>query len=68
MLIRKGHVEDSEAICALFEQVDAFHAAGRPDMFRPPSSALQTPAFIQALLANPANTLFVAERDAPSLD
>jgi diamine N-acetyltransferase len=63
VLIREASVEECEAICALFEQVDAFHAAARPEMFRPPQRPVRTPEFIQKLLTSTTDTLFVAPRD-----
>ena len=63
MLIRKAHAGDCGAICALFQQVDALHVAGRPEMFQTPAQPFRTPESIQALLIRPSDALFVAVLD-----
>jgi diamine N-acetyltransferase len=63
VLIREASIDDAAAICALLEQVDAFHAVARPELYRAPQPALRTAAFIQTLLTNPTHTLFIAQRE-----
>src|SRR5262249_7097282 len=67
MLIRNARIEESEQLCTLLEDVDAFHASARPDVYRQPQPALRTTAFIESGLANPEQALFVAERDSQIL-
>jgi ribosomal protein S18 acetylase RimI-like enzyme len=60
MLIREAHDHDCAAIRTLFAQVDALHAAARPEMFRPADPTDRTDTFIRGLLASQTNTLWVA--------
>lgn len=60
MTIRPAHPAGHEALCALFQELDEVHHRVRPDIFRPPTGAPRTQAFLEATIAGPQSTILVA--------
>ena len=58
--IRLAREEDLERVCALNEQVQALHVAGKPEVFRPGDPEVRT-AFMRAVLHDPEQVIAVAE-------
>ena len=58
--IRMASMRDYDELCGLFDELDAFHRAARPEMFQefdgPPRSREQ----VARLLADPESTILVA--------
>ncbi|MBM3644768.1 MAG: GNAT family N-acetyltransferase [Alphaproteobacteria bacterium] len=59
--IRAGRVDEEEALCALFGELDAFHAASRPELFRSFDGPARSRAQIETWIAGPDSTILVAE-------
>ena len=78
--IRKATAEDYNALCELFDAVDALHRANLPHLFQKPNGPAREPAYYGGLIADENVGLFVAEtgeklvgfvhaviRDAPAI-
>jgi GNAT superfamily N-acetyltransferase len=57
-------LRDYQALCALFEELDQFHRAARPDFFRRFDGPARTWEQVGQWLAGPASTILVAEDEA----
>ncbi len=53
--------EDYEAVCALFAEGDAFHAAARPDVIRAPEGPARSRKVIRHLPTSQDDLLLVAQ-------
>jgi len=58
--VRPMGEEDYEAVCALFAEGDAFHAAARPDIIRVPEEPARSHEVISHLLSSQDDLLLVA--------
>jgi diamine N-acetyltransferase len=63
MIIRKAVPWDYDALCALFDQVDALHRDKLPGMFQKPEGPVRDKKHIEALMANEDVALYIAEAD-----
>jgi len=61
-MIRPARAEDYEPVCALFAEVDAFHAAARPDVIRVPEAPVRSREFMGHVLSSRDDLLLVAEQ------
>ncbi len=59
--IRRATAEDYEALCRLFDEVDALHRDHLPELFRKPDGPVREPAYFLGLVADESVGLFVAE-------
>jgi ribosomal protein S18 acetylase RimI-like enzyme len=59
VVIRAARREDWAAIAAIFREGDALHHAGAPEVFGPPLEPARPPAFVEAILADPAQAMLV---------
>lgn len=59
--IRAARLEDYEALCALFDELDAFHRLARPDFFRPFDGPPRTREQVERWSGGPDSTILVAE-------
>jgi ribosomal protein S18 acetylase RimI-like enzyme len=55
--------QDCEALCTLFNEVDAFHRDRLSHLFKAPDGPAREHAYFQALIADSANGLFIAKVD-----
>ena len=62
--VRPAGMGDYEALCALFDELDAFHRAARPEMFQPFAPPVRSREQVARWLAEAGSTLLVAESDA----
>ena len=62
--VRQATLSDYRALCALFEELDAFHCRTRPDFFRPFDGPARTWEQVGKWLAGPDSTVLVAEEGA----
>ncbi|MDP2375620.1 GNAT family N-acetyltransferase [Reyranella sp.] len=62
--VRQATLSDYRALCALFEELDAFHSRARPDFFRPFDGPARTWEQVGKWLADPDSTVLVAEEGA----
>ncbi len=60
--VRRATADDYAPLCELFAEVDAFHAAHLPHLFRTPPGPARDRAYFDELLADENTCLFVAER------
>jgi GNAT superfamily N-acetyltransferase len=63
MKIRPATASDYDQLCELFDEVDALHREARPDIFRKPDGPPRSSERVSSLIAGPASTILVAERD-----
>jgi len=63
-MIRPARAEDYEPVCALFAEVDAFHAAARPDVIRVPEAPVHSREFIGHIMSSHDDLLLVTACDA----
>ncbi len=61
--IRTATDADIGGLAALFAELDDFHRAHRPDLFRPVDGPAREHAHLAALVRGPLSTVFVADRD-----
>ena len=61
--VRLAKPTDHHAACRLYAEADALHARERPDRFRPTDRPARSRRLFDAHLADPDQTLFVAEVD-----
>jgi GNAT superfamily N-acetyltransferase len=59
--VRRAGMGDYEAMCALFDELDAFHRRGRPDMFRAFAPPARSREQVARWLAGAQSTVLVAE-------
>jgi GNAT superfamily N-acetyltransferase len=64
MRIRTASLDDYEAICALFDELDEFHRRARPEMFQSFAGPVRERERIARWLADADSTILVAEGDA----
>lgn len=62
--VRQAALSDYRALCALFEELDAFHSRARPDFFRPFDGPARTWEQVGKWLAGPDSNVLVAEDEA----
>lgn len=60
LTIRPATLADYAGLCALFAELDAYHRAHRPDMFRAAEGPARSEARVAELIAGPGSTLLVA--------
>jgi ribosomal protein S18 acetylase RimI-like enzyme len=63
-VVRTAVATDAAIISSMNADVQAVHAAALPWRFKPPSADTFPPAAAAALLAEPANLIFIAELDS----
>ena len=63
LIIRPAALEDYEALCAIFGQVDALHCEALPQVFQEPDGPVRSNEYIAATISNENMVLFVAESD-----
>lgn len=61
--IRRAAEADCDRIIALYDELDAFHRAARPDLFRIADGPARAPDAICGLIRGPDSAIFVAEQD-----
>jgi len=61
-IIRRARIEDYERLCALYEQLDAFHCHARPDIFVKPEGEARSIERVSQQIHGPDSAVFVAER------
>ena len=59
--IRKATIDDYNAMCELFDEIDALHRDNLPRLFRKPGGAARERDYYSGLIADENNALFVAE-------
>jgi ribosomal protein S18 acetylase RimI-like enzyme len=59
--IRKATAEDYNALCELFDEVDALHRGALPHIFQKPDGPVREHAYYQGLIADENVGVFVAE-------
>lgn len=59
--VRKATAEDYNALCELFDEVDALHRDNLPHIFRKPEGPVREQGYYLGLLADEGTGLFVAE-------
>ncbi len=60
---RPAHSDDYETLCALFEELDAFHRQARPDFFRPFDGPPRSREQVERWCEGPGTAVLVAEGD-----
>jgi len=60
MDIRRATEADAAAICALQQEIQALHAQGLPQVFRPPDTAAFSPEHVRSLLGAAGVRLWIA--------
>jgi GNAT superfamily N-acetyltransferase len=63
LTIRAATIQDYDALCALFAQVDRIHYTNLPDIFQPVPGAARERSHIESILDDSRARLFVAEQD-----
>jgi GNAT superfamily N-acetyltransferase len=61
--VRRAGPQDAETLSRLNADVQAIHAAALPQRFKPPGPDTFPPAAAAALIAHPANLVFIADVD-----
>ncbi|MAT41423.1 MAG: hypothetical protein CL609_03705 [Anaerolineaceae bacterium] len=61
--IRKARQDDYDALCVLFDEIDALHRNHLPHLFQKGDGAAREKDYYEALLAEENISLFVAEAD-----
>lgn len=61
VVIRQATVDDYQALCALFNEVDALHRDQLPHIFRKPTGPIRERAYYDVLIADENVGLFLAE-------
>jgi GNAT superfamily N-acetyltransferase len=59
--VRPAGMDDYDAVCLLFDELDDIHRRARPDMFQPFPLPVRTREQLGRWLAEPDSTLLVAE-------
>ena len=62
--VRAALVADHDALCTLFDQLDAVHRHARPDFFRSFDGPARTYEQVERWRAGPGSTVLVVENDA----
>lgn len=60
-IIREATLGDYDALCALFAQVDRVHYTALPDIFRPVPGPARDHSYIEKILSDETQRLYVAE-------
>ena len=63
LMVREASIADHEALCALFDELDAFHVDARPDFFRAFDGPARSREQIARWLDGPGSMVLVAETD-----
>lgn len=63
LAIREATIDDYEAICGLFAQIDRIHHAALPDIFRSIDGPARSLEFMQSRLDDADRRFVVAEKD-----
>lgn len=63
MRIRTASLRDHDALCALFDELDAFHRRARPDMFEAFGGPARTREQVARWLSEAGSTILVAENE-----
>jgi hypothetical protein len=63
MRIRPAAMDDYDQLCELFDEVDALHRQTLPEIFRKAEGPPRSKERIAHLIAGPAQTILVCERD-----
>ncbi len=63
MRVRTASLRDYDALCALFDKLDAFHREARPEMFQPFAKPARTREQVARWLSEPGSTMLVAESE-----
>ncbi|MBX9946567.1 MAG: GNAT family N-acetyltransferase [Reyranella sp.] len=58
--VRPARLDEHAALCGLFDELDAFHRATRPDLFRPFDGPARSREQVEKWLAGPDSTVLVA--------
>ncbi len=61
--VRKAAINDYNAMCELFDEVDTLHRDNLPHLFRKPDGAARERDYYSGLIADENTALFVAEAD-----
>jgi ribosomal protein S18 acetylase RimI-like enzyme len=61
-LIRKATMDDYDALCALFDEVDALHREALPHVFRDPGDVARSKAYVASIVEDENACLWVAEQ------
>ncbi len=59
--VRKATIDDYNAMCELFNEIDALHRDNLPRLFRKPDGAARERDYYSGLIADENTALFVAE-------
>jgi ribosomal protein S18 acetylase RimI-like enzyme len=62
-IIRPANLEDYEALCTVFGEVDAMHCEALPQVFQEPDGPVRSREYVTAIISNKNMVLFVAESD-----
>lgn len=62
--VRRASVDDAALISSLNADVQALHAAGFPERFKPPNAETFPPTEVAGLLSEPETLAFIAEIDS----
>lgn len=65
--VRAARAGDYPALCALYEELDAYHREARPDIFVRPDGPPRRRERVEGLIAGPASTILIAERGREGL-
>ena len=63
LMVREASIADHEALCALFDELDAFHVDARPDFFRAFDGPARSREQIARWLDGPGSMVLAAETD-----
>lgn len=63
MRVRTASLRDHDALCALFDELDAFHREARPDVFQPFAGPARTREQVARWLSEVGSTILVAENE-----
>jgi GNAT superfamily N-acetyltransferase len=61
--VRPAGMGDYDALCALFDELDAFHRDARPDLFQPFPRPVRAREQVARWLAEAGSTILVAENE-----
>jgi diamine N-acetyltransferase len=62
-IIREAAIQDYDALCALFAQVDRIHYTNLPDIFQAAPGPVRERSHIESILSDERARLFVVEHD-----
>jgi len=61
--IREAAMNDYQALCKIFDEVDALHRNALPEIYRQPDGPARSREYIHGLIEDEATALLVAERE-----